>query len=186
MMLFHRLRIANQLFLGAVHNKHGPVNVAKLAGLTLNTNVAPFRCWPVDYAFGHMNNAAFITVAELSRWRMITELGLTEHVFSKRALIVVSEQSVSYKKPILFMREYVVSTTIRVSEDDKWLHYCHSFEQFPDTVEDGCETIKYAEVNVKAVFKSNGKTIKPSELMAASPFFRNMFLDSNKEIHISN
>jgi hypothetical protein len=92
MMLCHRLRIVNHLFLGAVHNKHGPVNVAKLAGLTLNTNIAPFRCWPVDYAFGHMNNAAFITVAELSRWRMITKLGSAQHVISKKALIVVSEQ----------------------------------------------------------------------------------------------
>lgn len=170
-MLLHRLRIAHQLFLGGVMNKHGPLAKATKTGQKITAVVAAFRCWPVDTAFGHMNNAQYITVAELNRWRMFTELGLFPVIFKKKAFLVVAEQSIKYAFPILPMREYVVSTKVRIS-DDKWLHYSHSFEQHPDDVPDGSEPIQYALVHVKAVLKeSSGKTLKPSDLLPNSPFF---------------
>ena len=53
-------RMANQMFLGFMFP--GSVGVTKAA-------VAPFRLWPMDIdLFGHMNNASYVRVAELSRW----------------------------------------------------------------------------------------------------------------------
>ena len=170
-MLTHRLRIAHQLFLGGVMNKHGPLAKATKAGEKITAVIASFRCWPVDTAFGHMNNAQYVTVAELNRWRMFTELGLFPIILKKKAFLVVAEQSIKYAHPILPMREYVVSTKVKIS-DDKWLHYSHSFEQHPDDVPDGSEPIQYALVHVKAVLKeSSGKTLRPSDLLPSSPFF---------------
>jgi acyl-CoA thioesterase FadM len=171
MMILHRLRIVQQLFLGAVNNKHGPLAQAKKLGRRIEAFEATFRCWPVDTAFGHMNNAAYVTVAELNRWRMFTELGLFPFILKRKALLVVAEQSIIYIRPILPMREYIISSSLAVT-DDKWLHYTHSFEQHPDDVPDGVEPIRYAKVTVKSVLKEySGKTIKPSELMPHSDFF---------------
>jgi acyl-ACP thioesterase len=50
----------NQMFLGYAF----PGNV-----LLKKASVAQFRLWPIDIdLFGHMNNASYIRVAELSRW----------------------------------------------------------------------------------------------------------------------
>ena len=180
MMLLHRFRIAHQLFLGGVMNKHGPLAKAKKAGESISVVIAAFRCWPIDSAFGHMNNGQYFTVAELNRWRLFTELGLMPVIWKKKALLIVSEQSAVYTAPILPMREYVVSTTVKIT-DDKWLHYTHSFEQHPDDVPDGLEPVRYAVVQVKAVLKESGggKTVKPSELIAGSDFFAEI-IEANK------
>ena len=174
MMLLHRCRIVQQLFLGGVNNKHGPLPKLKKAGGVIEAVVATFRCWPIDTAFGHMNNAAYITVSEMKRWRMFTELGIFSAILSRKALLVIATQSVTYFQPILPMREYVVSTTLKVV-DNKWLYYVHSFEQHPDDVPDGSTAICFAKVNVKAVMKEySGKTVKPSELISSGGFFEEL------------
>ena len=174
MMILHRLRIVQQLFLGAVHNKHGLIAQKKKAGERINSVTATFRCFPIDTAFGHMNNASLVTVAELNRWRMFTELDILSVLLKRKALLVVAEQTAIYHKPILPMREYIVVSTLKIT-DDKWLHYVHSFEQHPDDVPDGNEAVKFATVNVKAVMKEySGKTVRPSEFMSNSPFFEEL------------
>ena len=152
MMILHRLRIVQQLFLGAVHNKHGLIAQKKKAGERINSVTATFRCFPIDTAFGHMNNSAIITVAELKRWRMFTELDILPILLKKKALLMIAEQTAIYHKPILPMREYIVISTLKIT-GDKWLHYVHSFEQHPDDVPDGVEAVKFATVNVKGVMK---------------------------------
>lgn len=60
--------MVNQLILGYAF----PGNVA----LT-KAAIAPFRLWPTDLDFfGHMNNASYIRVAELSRWFVISRFVL--------------------------------------------------------------------------------------------------------------
>jgi acyl-CoA thioesterase FadM len=175
----------NQLFLGGVNSKHGPYAQAVKAGLEpspLKVVVATFRCWPIDFCFGHLNNASFVTVGELKRWRLFTELELFPLIIKRKALLVVVEQSVKYSKPILPLREYSVLTTIKIT-DDKWLHYSHSFEQHDDDVKDGTESIKYATIEAKCVLKdSNGKTIRPSEMAANSDLFKMMINNGNEEL----
>lgn len=182
--IFLKIRIVNQLFLGAVNSKHGPLAQLKKAGLIpppLKVVIATFRCWPIDFCFGHLNNASFVTVGELNRWRLFTELELLPFVVKRKALLIVSEQSVKYSKPILPFREYVVLTSIKIV-DDKWLHYSHSFEQHDDDVPDGTESVKYAKIEAICVLKDNdGKTVRPSELAANSDLFRSMINDESKE-----
>lgn len=174
MMLLHRCRIVQQLFLGGVNNKHGPLPKLKKAGGTIEAVVATFRCWPIDTAFGHMNNAAYFTVSEMKRWRMFTELGIFTTILGRKSLLVVADQSATYFQPIFPMREYVVSTTLKVV-DGKWLHYVHSFEQHPDDVPDGSTAICFAKVKVKAVMKEySGKTVKPSEFISSGNFFEEL------------
>mmetsp|Transcript_4640 Transcript_4640/g.4784 ORF Transcript_4640/g.4784 Transcript_4640/m.4784 type:complete len:186 (+) Transcript_4640:294-851(+) len=182
--IFHKIRIVNQLFLGGVNSKHGPYAQAVKKGLfpsPLKAVSATFRCWPIDFCFGHLNNASFVTVGELSRWRLFTELELLPVIMKTKALLVVSEQTVKYSKPILPFREYSVITTIKIT-DDKWLNYSHSFEQHDDDVKDGEESIKYATIEAKCVLKAmDGKTIRPSELAANSNLFKMMINNDDEE-----
>jgi len=114
-------RIAHQLFLGTFFPRH----VA--AGAT--TVTAPFMCTPIDLdVYGHMNNANYVRVAELARWRMLMESGLFRMMSQRRLMFLVVSQEVTYGRPIAPFQAYVVRTAIRVCEDDKWVYYTHTFE----------------------------------------------------------
>lgn len=56
---------------------------------------------------------------------------------------------------------------------DKWIYYRHTFLQHPDTVETGKKPVVFADIICKSVIKrKNGQTIRPSELLEVSEFYR--------------
>jgi acyl-CoA thioesterase FadM len=144
----------------------------------LKSAVTPFRLWPIDIDFFfHMNNASYIRVAELSRWRLLAESGLLSYMINKKIMFLAVEQSVTYARPILPFHKYNVTTTITVSPDDKWMHYIHSFDT-PVDPKGTKEPVHYALVNLKAVMKeSNGKTVKPSSIFTVNEYYRNLLKD---------
>ena len=188
-MLTLACRMANQLFFGFTF----PCSVS-----VTRAAVAPFRLWPIDIdLFGHMNNASYIRVAELSRWcvsnlsfpplfrslhnficmdnrRMLAESGLLVHMMRKQIVFLAVEQTITYSRPILPFQKYAVTTTVTVSEDDKWMYYHHSFDQHPDH-EGGKKPKHYALIHLKAVMKENtGKTVKPSQICALNKYHRDL------------
>lgn len=105
---------------------------------------------------------------------MLTESGQLNFMMKKKILLLVVEQNVTYSRQILPFRNYVVTTTIKVSDDDKWMHYRHSFDAPTDSKSDKKPT-HYALIDVKAVMKElAGKTVKPSEVFATSSYFPNV------------
>eukprot|EP01062_Namystynia_karyoxenos_P002766 TRINITY_DN10977_c0_g1_i1.p2 TRINITY_DN10977_c0_g1~~TRINITY_DN10977_c0_g1_i1.p2 ORF type:complete len:206 (+),score=65.68 TRINITY_DN10977_c0_g1_i1:83-619(+) len=129
--------------------------------------VKTWRNWPVDCdLFLHMNNAAYIRVAELCRWGQLVETGLFSHAIRGRWVFLVAEQRAEYRRPIAPFRRYQVESTIRI-EDDKWIHYTHTFMPLPGSVKD---PKPYCVLHVRAVVKDrSGRTIRPSHIAADLP-----------------
>jgi len=160
-------RIAHQLFLGTFFPRHVAVGAT--------TVTAPFVCTPIDLdVYGHMNNANYVRVAELARWRMLMESGLFRMMSQRRLMFLVVSQEITYGRPIAPFQAYVVRTAIRVCEDDKWVYYTHTFED--EVPRRGAATpVQYAKIVAKTVMKEpTGKTVRPSEVADINPYYQNL------------
>ena len=165
-MLTFCLRVAHQLVLG----RFFPQGI--VAGTKRVT--APFRCYPIDLdVFGHMNNANYIRVAELARWRMLTESNLLTYMLKRRLMFLLVEQTVTYSRPIMPFQSYNIQTSVKVCSEDKWVYYTHIFEEANPSSSDSPKV--YARIDAKTVMKlSNGKTLKPSEVAAINSYYKNL------------
>ncbi len=141
--------------------------------------VIPFRCWPIDIdCFLHMNNAKYLLNAELSRWRTIGNTReLIKRMTSKEGILfLAAENKVKYLRPIAPLQRYVISSTLQIDDEDKWLYYRHTFQEHPDDIkgrDDNGGAKTFAIVDLKAVVKErSGKTIKPSMLLEESDFYK--------------
>ncbi len=124
--------------------------------------------------FLHMNNASYIRVAELARWRLLPQTGILPKTISEGWLFLAVEQTATYAKPIMPFQRYEVETTL-TSHQDKWLMYEHKFVQCKDKVKEGKEPVVYATIKLRAVLKrADGRTIRHSELNDISPFNREL------------
>jgi len=127
---------------------------------------ARFRLYPIDLdVYGHMNNACYLRVAELSRWRQIAQSGILTACLKRRWMFVVAEQSIVYHRQILPFQQYVVRS--EVSYEGKWIYYDHYFESCDAKTE---KAMLYAHNKVRAVAKQfNGKTVMPEQIIEACP-----------------
>lgn len=164
-MLLYTLRVAAQIGLGYLYPPS--INLVKKC-----VPVA-FRCWPIDLdTYLHMNNANYLRVAELARWRIFPVSGLMKLSLERGWMFLAVEQTITYLKPIRPFQRYIVSTKLSHKEN-KWLFYEHTFEQHPADVARGSEAVKFCIINLRAVLKEKGgKTVRPLELIAASDWNR--------------
>lgn len=103
---------------------------------------------------------------------MLTESGLLTYVLKKRILFLVVEQTITYSRPIVPFQKYVVSTTVEVSDDDKWMYYKHSFNS-PSALNSNVPPVHHALITLKAVLKeTGGRTVKPSEAFTSSDYHK--------------
>ncbi len=174
-MLLFTLRIINQLVLGWAK----PLSITSTKTAPVSYDVA-MRCWPIDMdIFMHMNNAMYVRCAELARWRVFPKSNMTS---MSGILFLVVDQHVAYHKPIMPFSEYIIRTTISTTEN-KWLHYCHTFQQDPTKVKPGQDPKIYAVVNAKAVLKEkSGKTLKIDQIAKSNEFY-NRFITHPAEDH---
>lgn len=177
-MIISTIRILNQIIQGYI----SPPKI-NIHNKTININ---FRCWPIDIdSFLHMNNSKYLHTAELSRWRTVGPI--LPRFWTKGVVFLIAENRIQYLKPIKPFEKYVISSSVSVDEkDDKWIYYTHIFEEHPDDLQTRIvqkendrgqmkEVDKkiFAKIQMKSVVKeTNGKTIKPSELMDQSKYFR--------------
>ena len=177
-MLFFTLRIINQLVRGWVK----PLNITSTKSAPISYDVS-LRCWPVDIdIFMHMNNAMYVRCAELARWRIFPQSGSLQMTTMSGILFLAVDQHVVYHRPILPFSKYIIRTTLSTT-DNKWLHYCHTFQQDPSQVKPGEDPKIYAVVNCKAVLKEkSGKTVKIDQIAKSSEFY-NRFITHGAENH---
>lgn len=179
-MITFALRIVNQLVLGSLTK----INIVKRAAGPAY-DVA-FRAWPIDLdTYFHINNACYLRVAELARWRIFPQSNMMSFVTNKGVMFLVTEQVVKYNRPIQPFQRYIVSTSITYSED-KWFYYKHSFLQHPDDVKAGKEPIVYTVIDCKAVLKEkSGKTVRVGEFLPHSPLYNQLLeiVDTEKKSH---
>jgi acyl-CoA thioesterase FadM len=135
-------------------------------------------------AFMHMNNASYVRVAELSRWRAFPASGMFTKKF-RNVLFLVAEQKAKYFKPINPFQKYIVRTTITTTEN-KWLHYNHVFMK-PPRDGDKSQPVIYCVVDTMAVLKRpGGKTIKIEELAQDNEFYNNLYVEKGDKIDNSD
>ena len=169
-MLVFALRVIYQVARGYIKKP-----VVKVKGGTRCVDI-DFRCSPIDIdVFMHMNNARYLHMAELARWRTMVASNSSSRIFSKEGMVfLAAENTVQYYRPIAPFQRFVISTTLTAPKDsDKWFYYTHTFREHDKDVKPGGDPRVFAEVVCRAVVKQrNGKTIKPSQLVEDSDFSR--------------
>lgn len=165
--MVYTIRVAVQLALGYLK----PVTV--FAGAKPFYEVG-FLCGLTDIdSYSHMNNAKFLHVAELCRWRTFPQSGTLQMAFDKKAMFLVVENHATYIRQIKPFQRFVVRTSVSTTEN-KWLWYSHSFESVKPDAKTG-KPLQYATVVCKAVLKEgSGKTIR-------ALYYRDMS-DFNKQL----
>ena len=160
-MLVYTARVLYALARGAVRYRSRAAH-----GTFVNQNEgirARFWCHPADIDWNfHLNNAKYLHVAELTRWQLLTEMGLLSSAVRNQWRFFAVEADVKFLKGVPPLRSY--ESVCRWSHDGrKWI----TFDQqlvCPKTKE------VYADMKVKAVVKhASGKTVNPAEFVAAAP-----------------
>ncbi|CAJ1957118.1 unnamed protein product [Cylindrotheca closterium] len=175
-MLTHTLRIINSVLQGYIK----PPVLDKAT----KTVTIPFRCSLLDIdPYMHMNNSKYLFLAELARWRTFPATGVVHKAMSKEGFFfILAATQVEYQRQITPFEKFVISTSVTMGSDDKWLYYHHHFLQHPDDVKPGNEPMTFAKVKAKSVLKqANGKTIKPSTLVEESELIRDWIVESEDD-----
>ena len=156
-MLFFTARMLGHMAHGAMLRVRGQAGAAPM----------PFRCYPVDLdIYGHMNNASFLRVAELCRWKQMAMTGLVTKSLQEGWMFIIAEQSIRYSKPVNPFQRYSIRSELAV--DGKWVLYHHYFESASS--QKSGERRLFAHIEMRAVVKHvSGKTIQPSEILAQVP-----------------
>jgi len=143
------------------HLAMGVLKPPKVNTLRRSVDLA-MRCSPLDIdTYLHMNNAQYLRVAELARWRMFPATGIVGAAWKQKLMFLAVEQKITYVKPIQALQRFVISTTCDIFADDKWLYYEHTFLQHPNDVPEDKEPQVFAKVHLRAVMKlPGGKTVK--------------------------
>jgi len=115
------------------------------------------RAGILDY-FMHLNNASFLSHAELARWEMTASTGLFSSQI-QTALLVVS-CAVRYRQEISpLFRQFQVDTTL-ATIDDRSMWFVHHF-RYPEVGNDRTR----AQVIVRCIPLTRGKAREPRQLL---------------------
>ena len=116
-------------------------------------NSLSMRVLPNDLDINrHMNNGRYLTICDLSRVDMFIRTGLAKTMMKKGWMPVISEHTMTYKKPLGLFQRYEVKMEI-VDWDEKFFHMTHTFMVGGRTVAAG--TSKGCVVSKKGVIPPN-------------------------------
>ena len=160
-MLFFALRVGLELARGSFSSplKAGPA-------------VAVMRVWPMDAdIFMHLNNAMFARLAELARWRCLSQSGMLAVSLRSKWQFLVAEQTVTYRRQLPLFRKFQIETS--VASEGKWFYYTHNFLSLDRKTE-------FATMKVRAVLKlPTGKTVQPKDAVQGNTWFRDQLKASS-------
>jgi acyl-CoA thioesterase FadM len=161
-MITFTCRMMGEILIGAVYRFR--------VGAPLS---ATFRLWPIDTdIYMHMNNAQYLRIAELSRWRQFSQGGMLVPCLQHGWMFLIAEQTVRYIKPITPFQKYVVRSEITVN--GKWIHYEHFFQS-----NENSDSTLFAHIKMRAVIKRpSGQTVLPEELLERCPDVRKWIVPS--------
>ncbi|WP_028469556.1 acyl-CoA thioesterase [Neptunomonas japonica] len=74
----------------------------------------------------HMNNGRYLTICDLSRVDMFIRTGLASTMMKEKWMPVISEHTMTYKRPLSLFKKYEVKMEI-TGWDDKAFHMTHTF-----------------------------------------------------------
>jgi acyl-CoA thioesterase FadM len=121
----------------------------------------------LDY-LGHMNNAAYLTHAELSRWQMTAQNGMLQKGFRHNCYFIVTSNTIRYRKEIRFGR-FTIETSF-MGMDDRTLWGVHNFyvpeTNTAKTIASGSKKRIRAQVLVKAAVLQGKTVMKPRDFLS--------------------
>ena len=120
--------------------------------------------------YAHMNNAAYLTHAELARWQMSAENGSLDNMLNQKIAFIVTGQAIRYRREIgpLF-KAFRISTFVSGIDDrNLWLY--HTFHNPEAGSGSGGGKNKLgpplAQILLQSVVTKNGKVMRPSKYLA--------------------
>lgn len=91
------------------------------------SNTLSMRVLPNDIDINrHMNNGRYLTICDLSRVDMFIRTGLAKTMIKEGWMPVISEHTMSYKKPLGLFQQYAVNMEI-TDWDEKFFNMTHTF-----------------------------------------------------------
>lgn len=111
----------------------------------------------VDYV-GHMNNAAYLSHAEFSRWQMGAETGMLQNMVSQNIYLILVGNFIRYRREIRpLFRSFQVETYVS-AVDDRNLWFSSNF-RYSDT-----DRLR-AQILVQAVVIKDGNVLLPRDFL---------------------
>jgi acyl-CoA thioesterase FadM len=118
----------------------------------------PLRIWPTDLdVYLHLNNGRCLTLMDFGRLAHGLRTGLARKTLQRRWRPVVGSAEVHFRRELRVLQRVDLVTRL-VFWDEKWIFFEHRLEQGDE---------QFAVATVKAVVKERGKTVAPSEVVAA-------------------
>jgi hypothetical protein len=155
-------------------SRDAPLDVMPASGLGLKHDPYMYRSRAglFDYAFGHMNNAAYLTHAELARWEMLSYTGLLLHGARTSTHLVVAGTAVRYRQEIRpFLCPFEVETFF-AGIDRRYVWSVHNFRRRRQGTKDrrkgeddsADERIR-SQIIVPCVWVRKGSVVEPASYL---------------------
>jgi YbgC/YbaW family acyl-CoA thioester hydrolase len=106
----------------------------------------------------HMNNASYLTHAELARWELFAQSGLIHWSKSRKAMFILTAASIRYRREIKAFQSFEIHTSI-IGADNKSVFISQDFHSTDDNQ-------LLAQYICRSILR-NTKNIPPSEFITA-------------------
>lgn len=118
------------------------------------------RAWPwLCDAYRHLNNAAYLRLAEDARWVWTARTPLLKRALSDRWLFLVGGADVLYRREIRLMSPFEIVSRV-IGADERWLYFSQEF-----VLPDGRVACR---VLVRAMVRSPAGAVTPAEVAAVA------------------
>jgi acyl-CoA thioesterase FadM len=121
-------------------------------GNTLHLCVLPND---IDINF-HMNNGRYLTICDLNRVDLFIRTGLARMMFHNQWMPIITEHTMTYKKPLKTFQSYRVSMEL-THWDDRQFYMKHQFT---------CNNRIIAEGTSNGIIRGKIGVIKPEDIIA--------------------
>jgi acyl-CoA thioesterase FadM len=121
------------------------------------------RAGLIDYAFGHLNNASYLTHAELARWQMLAYAGLFPHMIKTSTLLVVAGTTIRYRREIkpFWCKFRIESHFARIEGSRLWTVHDFLVPGSAPSHGDNGQNKSRAQMVVPCAWVRNGKVVDP-------------------------
>ena len=118
-------RIVAAVARGFARQRKGPERFAGLGSTTPFVSTARAGLWDID-VYGHMNNASYLTHAELARWEMSVASGMLQHAARQRLAFIMAGTAVRYRREVRPLQPFEVHSSF-AALDGESIFLRHNF-----------------------------------------------------------
>ncbi len=149
--------IGYSLRVGALLLKNATLGPRAVAGEPF---VVSMRAWPwLCDAYRHLNNSAYLRLAEDARWAWTAKTPLLETSLRQGWMFLVGGADVVYRRPIPLMSKFDLISRVE-GADDRWLYFSQEFVL--PSGKSACRIL------LRAMVRKRGGAVPPSDVFAVT------------------